>query len=283
MMNEMDIALALGGGGVRGLAHIPMLERVEAHGMKVKAVAGTSMGAIIGALVASGNSAAEIREGIDRHIIRSDDKVKDIFEKKNDLMIWLKAVGPSWHRSGLLTADGFLGYLLEQLDAEHFEDLKLPLKVVATDFLSGEPVIFESGPLLPALQASMSIPGVFVPVELDGHLLVDGGACLNLPFPLLEELGLPVIALDVAPTRLKEELAKPNLVDATIGMFDILVDRVTHLQRHHCEPALYHRPRLTGIRVMDFDKIEEVFEQCEPSLPELDRKLKALLGTDSFA
>lgn len=271
-----EVAVALGGGGVRGLAHIPLLERVEHAGLKVHSVAGTSMGAIIGALIASGLSASEIREGIHRHIIRSSDGVKEILDKKRELMVWLKAVGPSWHRSGLLSADGFLSFLLDEVQAETFEELALPLKVVATDFLTGEIQVFESGPLLPALQASMSIPGVFVPLEIDGTLLVDGGASLNLPYTLLMEEEVPVLAFDVAPTRTREELRKPTMVDATVGMFDILVDQVTDLHLKQNPPDLYHRPTLTGIKVMEFDKIEEVFEQAEQSLPELDEKLQLL-------
>lgn len=277
MGTDLKIGVALGGGGVRGLAHIPALEVIDDCGIKPAALAGTSMGSIVGALYAGGLSGREIRALVEDHIITRDDKLADIYRKKAELLKWLSAVRPSLGNRGLLRADGFLHYLLEQIGADQFEDLTIPFSVMAADFYRGAPAVFDQGPLLPAIRASMSIPGVFVPVELDGRVLVDGGVVNNLPYDLLWKDCDIVIAIDVAPTRDPNENDVPNLIDATLGMFDILVDRVTDAMREERPPTLYVRPTLIGIRTLEFDKIDDVLEQAQPAMEDLRDRLRQLL------
>lgn len=277
----MKVGVALGGGGVRGLAHVLALETMDACGITPTALAGTSMGSIVGALYASGQSGKEIREGIEQHIITRGDRFKDIYRKKGDLIKWLKVVRPAWGLSGLLKADGFLHYLLEEIRVDTFEELKIPFHVMAADFYRGEPVVFNTGELLPAIRASMSIPGIFVPVEHNGKILVDGGVVNNLPYDLLLDECDITIAIDVAATREVGETKPPNLIDATLGMFDILVDRVTENMMKERPPTIYFRPKLVGIRTLDFEKIKTVFEQAQPAMEELKTKLEQVLNTKS--
>ncbi len=274
--NGKTVGVALGGGGVRGLGHIPALETIDAHGIKPVAIAGTSMGAIIGVLYAAGRSGKDIRRFVENHIVTRDDGIKNLYVKRAFLLKGLKALHLAWTGTGLLKADRFLQYLLEQMAVATFEDLSIPMRIVATDFNSGNPVVFDSGPLLPALQASMSIPAVFVPVFHEGKILVDGGVSNNLPYDILPKACELTIAIDVSPARENGAADAPNLIDATLGMFDMLVERVTKAMIAKQPPDIYFNPQLVGIRVLDFEKAQDVFKQTEAALPALKEKLQAV-------
>ena len=280
MRGRPEVGVALGGGGVRGFAHVPALEMIDECKVVPAAIAGTSMGAIIGALYASGKSGREIRRIAEEHSLTSDDGLKEIIAKKDALLGWLRAVRLSWKGKGLLRADGYVRFLFEQMDAETFDDLEIPLRVVATDYHSGEPFVFDEGPLRPALVASMSIPGVFVPVEHEGRLLVDGGVSNNLPYDLLAGACDVTVAVDVAPTRGLEDAGGPNLFDATLAMFDILVERMTQFKIEDRPPSVYVHPKLVGIRVLEFEKVQEVFDQAEPAMTEFRARLIDAVSPD---
>jgi NTE family protein len=252
------------------------LETIEACGIRPAALAGTSMGSIVGTLYASGLSGRDIHAALDAHVIARDDGWREIYRKKGNLIKWLSVVRPSWRTDGLLKADGFLRFLLDEIRAETFEDLEIPLQVVATDFYRAEAVVFSSGDLLPAIKASMAIPGIFVPVEHEGRVLVDGGVVNNVPYDLLQDECDVVIAIDVAPARDSEETATPNMVDAILGMFDALVEQVVAARRRDRPPTIYIRPALKGIRTLDFDRIQDVFRQARPAMDELRAALEEL-------
>jgi len=260
------IGIALGGGGVRGLAHVLALECLDAVGIKPVAVAGTSMGAIIGALYAAGHSGAAIKAGIRRHLVSRRDGLKEVLAKRADLLKWLRLVSLETGRGGLLRPDGFLAYLFDAIGVSTFEQLEIPLRVVATDFWTGEQVVFESGDLLVAVKASMAIPGIFAPVVKDGRVLVDGGVVNNVPYDTLDDLCDRTIAVDVSPLRRSCDAELPSAVDALVGMFDILADRVTALKMAAHPPTLYLRPPIERVPPLEFDKIERVFAQAAPCM-----------------
>ena len=275
----MKVGVALGGGGVRGLAHVLALETIDSLGVKPAVLAGTSMGAIIGALYASGMSGKEIREGVEKHIITRGDTLKGVLRKIVDAVKWLAIVRPAWKNSGLLQADGFINYLLAEIHADSFEELKIPLHVTATDFHRGEAVVLDTGKLLPALLASMSIPGIFVPVEHHDRVLVDGGIADNLPYELLHDECDVTIAIDVAPTREVGAAKPPKVIEAVLGMFDILIEQKTRATMEEHEPTIYIQPRLVDVPILDFDKIEEVWSQARPAMEELQARLEKLLAS----
>lgn len=277
-VKKPKIGVALGGGGVRGLAHIPALETIDSLGIQPCAVTGTSMGALIGALYAAGLSGQDIRGIVESNFSSSGDTFKELYNKRVALLKWIGGVRPAWAGSGFLKADKLVERLIDEMSAETFEDLEIPLSVVATDFYSGEPVVFDSGELLPALKASMSIPGVFVPVEHDGRILVDGGIVNNLPFDLLPDDCEITVAVNVAPTRESEDGEPPGMVEAIVGMFDIMVDRITTIRSDEKPPDIHIRPKLVGIRILDFDKTASVFEQAQPAIEDLKKQLKDRLG-----
>lgn len=275
-MNAGTVGVALGGGGVRGLGHISALETIDDCGIRPAAMAGTSMGAIIGVLYAAGRSGKDIRSFVEEHIVTRDDRIKDLYAKRASLVRLLKAVRLSWTGTGLLKADSFIRHLIEQMGVTTFEDLLIPMRIVATDFYSGDSVVFDSGPLFPALRASMSIPGVFVPVEYEGRILVDGGVSNNLPYDILPDRCDLTIAIDVSPTREKRDADPPSMADAVLGMFDMLLERVTRAMIEKHPPDIYFNPGLVGIRILEFDKAEDVFKQTEAAMPRLKERLKAV-------
>ncbi|MGB5427046.1 MAG: patatin-like phospholipase family protein, partial [Gammaproteobacteria bacterium] len=178
---EKRIGLALGGGGAKGLAHILMLETLDEMGIRPHVIAGTSIGAIIGALYAAGLSGKEIRAQLEQFFVDQHAAEKNMFAMPKSLR-WLDFIDPAFAGAGLLNSDDFIAWMGEVLPVKNFSGLKIPLKVIAAELLTGREVIMQSGALLPALQASMAVPGVFPPVDVEGHLLVDGGVANPLPY-----------------------------------------------------------------------------------------------------
>lgn len=180
--DQRVVGLALSGGAVRGAAHVGVLQVLERAGIYPAVVAGTSVGALVGAAYAAGVSAAD---------------ASGIFRS----MSWPKLLRPSLRsRYSLLDTRRMVEVLRPSLGADTFEELKRPLAVVACDLLTGRRVVFASGPLLPALRASSAVPGLFAPVEHGDHLLVDGAVLDNLPVDVARDLGADyVIAVDLVP------------------------------------------------------------------------------------
>ena len=164
------IGLALGGGFARGLAHIGLLKVLEEENIPVKFVAGTSVGAVIGAIYCSGVSAKEMEA-----------RARSVRFK--DFARWTVS------RMGFASNDRMTVMLNRFLKVETFEELQIPLAVTATDFLSGEPVIFRSGSLIDPIRASCAYPGMFLPVSIDGRLMVDGMLAYSVPTTPVREMG----------------------------------------------------------------------------------------------
>ena len=266
------IGLALGGGGARGLAHIHVLETLDELGVCPVAISGTSIGSIMGALYASGLSGSDIRKLVDRLLLRDVEKIKDVLTRK-DLLKWVGMIDPSFHRGSLIKGEKFVQFLAESMDCNTFEELKIPLTISTTDYCSGIEAVFRSGDLLSAVRASMAIPGVFSPVEHDDKLLVDGGLVNPLPYNLLPKKCDIVIAVDVSGS-LEKPLKKPDFFDATLGSFDIVQSSLIAEQLRRAPPDIYLKPDLRGIRILEFNKAGQIFEQSEPVRDELRNKLK---------
>ena len=172
------VYVALSGGGVRGAAHVGVLRVLEEEQIPVRMIAGTSAGALVGAAYAAGKTLEAI----------------NVFISDKSLFHWRDI---SLSRQGFVHADHLMDQFMEFIGVSTFEELRLPLLVNAFDVQSGEDVLFSSGPLRPALRASMAIPGVVTPVQLDGRVLVDGGVINPVPLRFLPTR-LPVVISDVA-------------------------------------------------------------------------------------
>jgi NTE family protein len=239
------IGLVLGGGGARGAAHIGVLKELERHRVPVDAVAGTSMGAIVGGLYASGMSVAELEElvsSLDWAAALSDDPPrKDLsFRRKQDDAQYPINLELGLREDELLLPMGViqgqkLDLLLRELtiDVAHisdFDDLPIPFRAIASDIERGEVYVMGQGDLARAIRASMSVPGVLAPARIDDHLLVDGGIVGNLPIDVMRSMGVDIIiAVDVEfPLYTEEEL--DSVLAVSEQMLTILIHKETERQ-----------------------------------------------------
>ena len=145
------------------MAHISVQEALDELGIKPSIVAGSSIGAIIGAIYASGILGKRIKERLESHLIWKDDTWRDVIEKRSDLLRWIKAFSAEFSRGGLIKTEGFFKYLFSEIKKNTFEELEIPVLVIATDYWKAEEVVFESGSLLLAIQTTIAVPGVFAP------------------------------------------------------------------------------------------------------------------------
>lgn len=270
------IGLALGGGGVRGLAHIPVLEALDDCGIRPAVISGTSMGAIIGALYASGLSGREIRERVSRPLVRKSDTWRDIIAKKSDVLKLVSAFAAEFPRGGLVSTQGFIAYLFNEIRKKSFEELTVPLLVTATDYWSAEEIVFEKGKLFPALQASMAVPGVFAPVQAGGRVLVDGGVVNLVPYDLLLKRADFTIAVDVSSAHDRGRKEIPGAVESVLEAFNIMQTAALAEKMKYRKPDLYIRPDIQGVRIFDFGKADEVFRQAGPAAALLIKQLKCI-------
>jgi NTE family protein len=269
------IGLALGGGGARGLAHIHVLEMLDELGVRPHRIAGTSIGAVMGALYSSGLSGSEIRSLVDHLLLRKIEKISDVFTRK-DLLKWVGMMDPGFHRGALLKGERFIHFLADSMKCTAFEELIIPLSVVATDFYTGEPMVFESGDLLKPVRASMAVPSVFAAVEREGRLLMDGGLVNPLPYDLLQSECDFVIAVDVSGS-LEKESKRPDFFDTMLGSFEIVQSALIAEQLRRNPPDLYLKPDLHGVGILEFNKAGQVFEQSMSLREELRAGLRGVL------
>jgi len=266
------IGLALGGGGARGLAHVPMLEVLDDLGMRPHRIAGTSIGAVLGALYASGMSGRQIRDLIDRLTVSRDESwLGALF--KEDVAHWWRLIEMQLGHGGLVDTKGFAGFIGDILGVAHFEGLGIPLKVVATDFWESRQVVFEAGDLLPALQATIAIPGLFSPVHHRGRVLVDGGLVNPVPYDLLFDECDLVIAIDVAGRRHPKSPDGPGYFETVFHAMQIMQASIVREKMAVRPPHVYIHPELNDIRVLDFNRVDEIYDQALPARHAL---LKAL-------
>lgn len=265
------IGLALGGGGVRGLAHILVLQLFDELNLRPSIIAGTSIGALVGALYASGMTGEGIRHLVDAVFRPERPGVRAVIRKRVELLRW---VGPP-HRAqgGLIKPDRFLRHLLEGIPKTRFEDLDIPLRVVATDFWSAEEVLFDSGEILPAIRASIAVPGLFAPECIDGRILVDGGLLNLVPYDHLLSRCDFTIAVDVGRGRMPGRHELPGVRDAILGAYEMMQSTALEARLLARAPDILIRPPSGDIHILDFTKADEVFAQAEPAIADLRRRI----------
>lgn len=270
------VVLALGGGGARGLAHIPVLEAFDELGVVPERIAGTSIGAIFGALYASGLSASEIRAAVGDLIVTGNDRFSDVIAWRG-WRRWVDLVDPSFRRGGLVKGEGVHAYLTELLRAHDFADLRIQLKIVAADFWTGEEVVLDDGPLVPAIRASMAVPGIFRPVTIAGRTLIDGGVVNPVPYDVWDLKGAFTIAVDVTGSRARGP-QPPGAFEALFGAFQIMQSTIISEKLRRAPPDLLVRPETQGVRLFEFHKARTVYEASRPLKDSIKRALEANLA-----
>lgn len=233
---RLKIGLALGSGGLRGLAHVGVLKVLEKENIPIDYVAGCSIGSLIGALYCSGHSADTIL------------KLAQNLGKRH----WLDFLVP---KMGLFSGDKIIETMNLLTKQNCFSELDTPLAIVATDLNKGEEVIFTEGLVSKAVRASVSVPGVFVPYQLEDMLLVDGAVLNPTPTDIALKMGADiVIAVDLSHTNSNCKIN--NMFDVIIQSIDIM-ERELMKYRHEENNVILIRPDVAHISPSSFESIDE--------------------------
>lgn len=273
-MSRPRIGLALGGGGARGMAHVPVIEAFGDLGIVPDAIAGTSIGAIFGAGFAGGLDGEALREVSEA-----------IFRDRNAVLarLWKlrpRKLGDVFGSPRIMQFDA--GKVLEQFVGPHipatFEELQVPLSVIATDFFRCREVQLSSGPLHAAVAASMAIPALFKPVTLDERILVDGGLVNPLPFDALPDDIDIVVASDVVGSPIpRKGRTMPGATDAVFGATQILMQSITQEKLKSRQPDILVKPDIAGFRVLDFMKTDRILAAAEPMRETTKQRIAAAI------
>lgn len=272
--NPPKIGLALGGGGAKGLAHIPMLQTLDRHGVKPAAIAGTSIGAIMGTLYAAGATGDQIHEGI-TELVATPASLQEFFDAKQ-LFAWLEYFDLDIGRGSLFQIDKFLDDFEQVIGVSDFSELPIPLKVVATDFWERAEVVFDSGQIIPAVAASFALPGVFKPVVMGEQVLMDGGSVNPLPYDLLQDDCDFIIAIDVMGQRKPDGDLLPSYAESLFNSFQIASKSILREKFRRQPPDVYIEVEVEGIAVLDFHKVDEILEQSASAQAQLEAALAEL-------
>jgi len=235
------IGLALGGGFARGMTHIGVLKVFEEEKIPIDFVAGTSVGAVIGAGFCSGLSAKELEE------------IAFVVRFKH-FARWTVS------RFGFATNDRMTGFLKRVIPVRTFEELKIPLAVTATDFLTGEGVVFRSGPIIDPVRASCAYPGMFLPVQVGGRVLVDGLLAHSVPTVPLKDMGADkVIAVYLSAMWVNSRTKGPRHVFDVVGQcFSIAQDRMCGFWKAAADVTL--EPNVSGFGYDEFQRTPELIK-----------------------
>jgi NTE family protein len=232
------IGLALGGGFARGLAHVGVLKVLEEEKIPIDFIAGTSVGALIGALYCSGVPVKEMEAMADQVRFR-------------DFARWTVS------RYGFASNDRMTALLDKLLKVKTFERLRIPLAVTATDFLTGEAAVFRSGPLIDPVRASCAYPGMFLPVEIKGRLFVDGLLAHAVPTTPAKNAGCDRVIGVYLRSNLMDGLPGPRHVFDVVGQcFSIAQARMSEIWQKDADLML--EPDVTGFAYDCFDHSAEL-------------------------
>ena len=295
------IGLVLSGGGARGAAHVGVLRALDEMRVPIDAVAGTSMGAVVGGLYSAGLSGAEIEEvfrNLDwQDMFRDRSLRRDLVyrRKQDDRSIYARGSLGLRYGEGIELPLGLVqGQKITQAlrsatlgvaDVTDFDRLPTPFRALATDLETGEAVVLDHGDLATVLRASMSAPGVLAPVEVGGRLLVDGGLVDNLPVGLARSMGVDVlIVVDVSfPLATRKDLKSP--LDVTNQMLGIMVRRGTEASKAELAARdVLIEPDLGPMTALDFGRVPEVMTTGRALSPAVVGQLAALaLPAEQYA
>ncbi|MCL6706082.1 patatin-like phospholipase family protein [Pseudomonas sp. R2.Fl] len=267
------IAVAFGAGGARGFAHIPVIEALDEMGIRPICIAGSSMGAIVGAGMAAGMRGRDIR-----------DYVLETVGRRSSVANRLWSLGPATMRDALggfrigqFNLQRILAAFLPPEIPEDFSALGIPLKVVATDYYAQCEMVCEEGPLHQALAASAAIPALFMPVHLNGRIMIDGGIFNPVPYEHLKSLADITIGVDVVGAPDGDGV--PSRFDSLFGASQLMMQSMIGLKLKLSAPDIFLRPPVNGFRVLDFVKARQVLEAAddvkEPLKRELDARMEA--------
>ncbi|MBN8935162.1 MAG: patatin-like phospholipase family protein [Rhizobiales bacterium] len=270
-----SVALALGGGGARGLAHIVVAEALDEMGVKPVAIAGTSIGAIIGAGYAAGMSGREMRRyaihmahnraSVMRRMMRARaGRFTDIFGG---------GLGDATRLDAELLCEQFLPDTLP----EEFAGLATPLTVIASDLYLRREVAFSEGPLRHALAASIALPTIMRPVEHGDRVLVDGGATNPLPFEHLRGRADVIVAVEISGPISQGRRDVPNALECLYATVLVMTHSIISEKLRHGAPDLLLQPNVGAFRALGFLQASAILRAADPVKTEIKERLAPLL------
>jgi len=258
------IGVALGGGFARGIAHIGVLKVLEEEGIPVRMVAGTSVGALIGAAYCSGLTIAELEEVA--HKVRFTTFVR-----------WTLS------RFGFASNDRMVSFLARTLKVQTFEELRIPLGVTATDFHTGAGAVFRTGSIIDPVRASCAYPGMFLPVEIHGRWLVDGMLSNPVPTRPLRDMGAERVLAVQLKGQWSKTTAPRHLFDVIGQSFAIAQDMMSSVWRDAADVVI--EPDVAGFDYDDFKRADELIRAGElatrRALPEVRKWLEVPAEADA--
>ena len=274
-MKPEGVGLALGAGGARGFAHIVVLEALDELGVTPVAIAGCSMGAVIGAAYAAGITGKQLRVHILSLLRNRAGFLTNVLRARvgrfADLLTGLGA------NPVLIDGEKLLDLVWPRQVPDRFEQLAIPFTAVATDFHGRRDALFESGPLAPAVAGSMAIAGLVKPVSADGMYLVDGGVTNPLPYRTLIGRATVIVACDVTMGPMVASHVSPKPYQAMIGAGQILQTAIIAEMLKTDAPDIMLTPAVQAFSTLDFFKAAQILEAAEPLREELKRALGAQL------
>jgi len=261
---NVKVALVLGGGGARAIAHLGVLEILEEYNIPVDLIIGTSGGSIVGALYADNPDAKSLRKIIQKM------NIEDFVDFS------VLSVIQGIHSLSSSFVDGRNGekFLLKNMQAKNFEELKIPFIAVATDIVTGKTVPLNSGPIAPAVRASYSIPGLFTPVEMYGMVLVDGGVTAPLGIKIAKEYNAKIIiAVDV--TLPLDNSRVNNMVDLVFKSLSVNYSVLNDLVSKEADILI--KPSISKVGIFDAHRKDDLYQAGRiaaiQNMPEIKKQL----------
>lgn len=255
----MRIGVALGSGAARGLAHIPYIEAMDELGLKPSVIAGSSIGALIGSGWANGMTGAELREHA-YGVLGSVQQIASTLWNRNRFsfkQMVEDGLSMQVNSMGITTAflpDGF---------PDDFNELRIPFHAVATDFYAWKEMVFSSGPLRPAIAASLAIPSLFRPVNVEGRYYIDGGVTDPLPLGLIASKCDVLIGIDVHRTpELLDASREPSITDSAVVATEIMSQKLVDATVLQYPPDVYVRAEVGPFGGSEFWRVREIVDNA---------------------
>ncbi len=271
-MDEHSIGLALGAGGARGIAHVHVLRALDDLGLRPTSIAGTSIGAILGACYAHGMSGEDIRAYLMERFGDRSAILSSMWELRVRSFDDLKGNGRI--RLGEVDLGRILERLLPPTLPATIEELPIETQIVATRYYSHDFAVFTNGPLLPAVTASAAMPAIFHPVIIDGVVHIDGGSTNPVPIDLLQEKTSVIVGVDVSGGPEGEEGTIPGKIDVLYAASQLMQRTIIQEKAKRMRCDLLIQPKVGAWRVLDLMRTDEVLRATEP----LYEETKAAVG-----
>jgi NTE family protein len=254
-MEHPKIGLALGSGGARGFAHLGVIKALKDAGIPIHLIAGSSMGALVASFYGA---------GIDMERLY---KLSTAFKRK----YFLDFTVP---KMGFISGKKVKEFIKVFTHGKNIEELDIPIGIVATDLLTGEKVVFQTGPVAEAVRASISIPGIFVPEKYNGRILVDGGVSDRVPVSVAKEMGADiVIAVDVS--RVKRNAEITSIYDVIMQSIDIMQAEI--INNREIAASVMIRPPVEIYSSRAFTNIDEIINLGEEEAKKSLHQIKTVI------